>query len=86
MSYPYLCNNANIIAGKPAAGSFNTLKTVFIDHLINGSEAISLLEAPPISKKSQWKLRSFLHFEKKTCPEIDFILYSRPHLSIEHTF
>ena len=68
MSYPYQRNNANTTR-KPAV-QFNPFKTVFIDRKIDGKERIALLEAPPIARKAQWKLRSFLHCEKKLRPKL----------------
>ena len=37
---------------------------------MDGKEEISLLEAPLITRKAQWKLRSFLHCEKKLRPKL----------------
>ena len=66
MSYPFLNRNPpNTSAGKSPSAMFNTFKTIFIDRLIDGKEKVSLLEAPPIGKKPQWKLHSFLQYKKK---------------------
>ena len=65
MSYPYQRNNANTT--RKLAVQLNPFKTVYVDRKIDGKERIALLEAPPIARKAQWKLRSFLHCEKKLC-------------------
>ena len=64
MTYPFKRNNANTTS-KPPATKFNPFRTVFIDRLLDEKETISLLESPPVTQKAQWKLRSFLHCEKK---------------------
>ena len=72
----YLSNrtNTNATAGKPTTSSFSPFNTIFIDRMIDGKETVALLEAPPISRKTQWKLRIFLHVEKKLLPKLK--LYS----------
>ena len=70
MTYPFKLNNANTTS-KPPVTKFNPFRTVFIDRVLDGKETISLLESPPVTQKAQWKLRSFLHCEKKLRPKLN---------------
>ena len=62
MSYPYSKRRPT---GKP----YNPFQTQFTEHVIDGKETVKLLEAPPITRKSQW-LRSFMHAEEKLTPKL----------------
>ena len=64
-SYPYSKRNAT------SSKSFNPFHTQFKDHIIDGKETVSLLSAPPITRKPQWKLRSFMHAEEKLRPKLE---------------
>ena len=68
MSYPYYKRTD---AGTAPSPSFNLFKTVFGDRTIDGTEIVSLLESPSVSNKLQWKIRSFLHVERKLRPKLD---------------
>ena len=63
MSYPYSKRRPT---GKP----YNPFQTHFTEHVIDGKETVKLLEAPPITRKPQWKLRSFMHAEEKLTPKL----------------
>ena len=63
MSYPYS-------ERRPTGKSYNPFQTQFTDHVIDGKETVKLLEAPPITRKPQWKLRSFMHAEEKLTPKL----------------
>lgn len=39
--------------------------------MIDGKETVPLLEAPPINRKPQWELRSFMHAEEKLTPILE---------------
>jgi len=67
MSYPFSANRGY---NNASSTSFNPFKTQFRDYLIDGKETVSLLEAPPITRKVQWKLRSFMCCEAKLRPKI----------------
>ena len=65
MSYPFPKPTASL------SSSFNPFKTTFKNYVIDGKETVSLLEAPAITRKPQWKLRSFMHCEKKIRPKLN---------------
>ena len=63
MSYPYSKRYA-------ASKSYNPYHPRFTEHVIDGKETVKLLEAPPITRKPQWKLRSFMHAQEKLTPKL----------------
>ena len=70
MPYPFKHNNGNTTS-KPPVTKFNPFRTVFIDRVLDGKKTIFLLELLPVTQKAQWKLRSFLHCEKKIRPKLN---------------
>lgn len=71
MSYPFSTRygtnkNTNVLFAQP----FSLFKTHFYDHLVEGNGTLSLLEAPPTTRNSQWKLRSFIYCKAKLCPKL----------------
>lgn len=67
MAYPFsACHGSN----NATITTCNPFKTKFHDHLIDGKKTVSLLEAPPITRKAQWKLRSFMYCEAKVRPKL----------------
>ena len=76
MSYPFPANRGS---NNASSTSFNPFKTRFRDYLIDGKETVSLLEAPPITRKAQWKLRSFMYYEEKLRPKL--FTHSAPSIS-----
>ncbi len=53
-----------------ASQPFNPFVTKFRDHLLDGKDTVSLLEASPVNCKPEWKLRSFMHCEAKFRPKM----------------
>ena len=70
ITYPFKLNDANTTS-KPPVTKFNPFRTVFIDRVLDGKETLSLLESSPVTQKAQWKLRSFLHCDKKLRPKLN---------------
>ena len=64
MTYPYSkrCTTTK---------SYSPFQTQFKEYVIDGKEDMSLLEALPITRKPQWKLRSFHHAEEKLTPRLE---------------
>ena len=71
MSYPFKQSLAASRTNAVNSAPFNPFKTRFIDRVIDGKETVQLLEAPPVTRKAQWKLRSFIHCEKKLRPKLE---------------
>ena len=67
MYYPF---SANRVTNNASSNTSNPFKTQFRDHIIDAKETVSLLEAPPITRNAQWKLRSFMYYKAKLCPKI----------------
>jgi len=66
MTLPFPANRGSNNVSTP----FNPFKTRFCDYLVDGKETVSLLEAPPITRKTQWKLRSCMNYVVKLRPKI----------------
>ena len=62
MSYPY--------SRRITAGKYNPFQPKFTEHIVDGKETVTLLEAPPITRKPQGKLRSFMHAAEKLTPKL----------------